>query len=163
MISTLTTPTHTTTSVVTNGTARSAFTAVPVHTSNGALDAFVPSSASPASDATLSVAQRGAGRIGAYAANAGLSLVGGLAGGIGLGLGLGLITNPSALGTFARLGVLGGSVFGSVGGIIGSSVKAHQTGDAFQPGHALGVGAAAGAGGTIVAFVGVILALGAMS
>lgn len=100
-----------------------------------------------------------AGRLGAFAANAGLSLAGGLAGGMALGLGIGALLGPAALGGMVRLGCVGGAVFGTAGGTIASGLAAHHGGTAFQPARALEVGAASGAGGTIVAFGLVLLAL----
>jgi hypothetical protein len=100
-----------------------------------------------------------AGRLAGYAANIGLSLVGGLVGGLALGVGVGAILGPSALVGLARLGGVGGAVFGTVGGSIASGLAAHHTGTPFQPARALEVGAAAGAGGTVVALGLVLLAL----
>ena len=130
--------------------------------SHATLDAFVPSPSSLAAAAAAPASAR-ASSLGGYAANVGLSLAGGVAGGVALGAGIGLLVNPSAVGSFASLGMLGGSTLGTLGGSISSCLKGHETGKPFQPGNALGAGAASGAVGMLGAFVVVLIALGNMT
>ena len=129
------------------------------------LDRFVPAEADshPVGSRATAVPQGIAGRLGAYAANAGLSLAGGLMGGMALGALLGLGAGPGSMTAFLRLGSFGGMTLGTAGGVIGSGIKAHQTGVPFQPGRALEVGAISGAVGTVAALGVVLLALHVMT
>ena len=116
---------------------------------NPTADAYVPSGATPAP-------ARKRGRFTGFLANTGLGMVGGLAAAGALALGVGLFAGPDSLSTFGRIALMGGPVPGAIGGAIGAGLKAHKTGNPYQPGRALAVGAAAGAVGT-VGVVGLII------